>query len=115
MTADDPPPNEADLLRTLLASRDGHTACQWCEVRCRHFCFVEVDYAPDGVDVLLDDFEPAYAVCAMLDLKPEQQTPSRTIMALRNVNRTQVYLSQGVPGQYGRADRGKDEPFRHAG
>lgn len=56
--------------RTLLATRDGHAACQWCEVRCRHWHWVPADYAPDGVDAFLDDFEPAYAVCAMLDLKP---------------------------------------------
>jgi aldehyde:ferredoxin oxidoreductase len=59
--------------QTLLAARDGHTACHWCEVRCRHFTWMKVDYAPDGRDAFLDDFEPAYAICAMLDLKSRKQ------------------------------------------
>ena len=58
--------------KTLLATRDGHAACQWCEVRCRHWHWVPVDYAPDGRDAFLDDFEPTYSICAMLDLLPEQ-------------------------------------------
>ncbi|MFC1498536.1 aldehyde ferredoxin oxidoreductase N-terminal domain-containing protein [Verrucomicrobiota bacterium] len=56
--------------KTLMAARDGHTACQWCEVRCRHYTLLKADYAPDGTDAFLDDFEPAYSICAMLDLQP---------------------------------------------
>ena len=58
----------------LLATRDGRTGCVWCEVSCRHWHWVNAPYAPDGKDVFLDDFEPAYAVFAMLGLMPSADT-----------------------------------------
>ena len=57
--------------RMLKATRDGQTGCHWCQVDCRHYHWVDVDYAPDGRDMLLDDFEPTYATFAMLGLTPE--------------------------------------------
>lgn len=60
--------------RVLKATRHGQTGCHWCQVDCRHWHRVAVDYAPDGQDILLDDFEPAYAVFAMLGLTPSEDT-----------------------------------------
>lgn len=60
--------------RILLATREGQTGCQWCQVHCRHYHAVPADYAPSGEDLFLDDFEPAYAVYAMLGLVPEEDT-----------------------------------------
>jgi len=54
----------------LQASRTGQTGCHWCQVNCRHWHWVEAGYAPGGRDMFLDDFEPTYAVFAMLDLRP---------------------------------------------
>jgi aldehyde:ferredoxin oxidoreductase len=54
--------------RVLKASRQGHTGCQWCPVDCRHWHRVPAVYAPGGHDILLDDFEPTYALFAMLGL-----------------------------------------------
>ncbi|MHC4914890.1 MAG: aldehyde ferredoxin oxidoreductase N-terminal domain-containing protein [Planctomycetota bacterium] len=76
---------------TLLGGRDGHTACHWCEVRCRHFTWVEVDYAPEGRDAFLDDFEPAYAVCAMLDLRPERPG-TEGLLELRRVCDRELFV-----------------------
>jgi aldehyde:ferredoxin oxidoreductase len=56
--------------RMLQATRDGQTGCHWCQVDCRHYHWVDVDYAPGGRDMFLDDFEPAYATFAMLGLTP---------------------------------------------
>ncbi len=56
--------------RVLQAHREGQTGCHWCQVNCRHWHWVEADYAPGGRDRFLDDFEPAYAIFAMLDLQP---------------------------------------------
>ena len=60
--------------RVLKATRHGQTGCHWCQVDCRHYHWVPVDYAPGGRDMLLDDFEPAYAVFAMLGLTPADDT-----------------------------------------
>ena len=60
--------------RVLKATRDGQTGCHWCQVDCRHYHWMDVDYAPDGRDMFLDDFEPTYAVFAMLGLTPAEDT-----------------------------------------
>jgi aldehyde:ferredoxin oxidoreductase len=52
----------------LAARRAGQTGCHWCQVNCRHWHWVPADYAPQGRDRFLDDFEPTYALFAMLDL-----------------------------------------------
>jgi aldehyde:ferredoxin oxidoreductase len=54
--------------KVLKASRHGHTGCHWCQVDCRHWHWVPADYAPGGRDIFLDDFEPTYAIFAMLGL-----------------------------------------------
>lgn len=56
--------------RVLKATRQGQTGCHWCQVDCRHYHWIRADYAPSGRDLLLDDFEPAYAIFAMLGLTP---------------------------------------------
>jgi len=60
--------------RILEATREGQTGCHWCQVHCRHYHSVPADYAPMGTDLFLDDFEPAYAVHAMLGLTPTEDT-----------------------------------------
>jgi aldehyde:ferredoxin oxidoreductase len=60
--------------RTLKATREGQTGCHWCQVHCRHYHSLPADYAPDGADLFLDDFEPAYAIHAMLGLIPAEDT-----------------------------------------
>ncbi|HUV88575.1 MAG TPA: aldehyde ferredoxin oxidoreductase C-terminal domain-containing protein [Anaerolineae bacterium] len=60
--------------QVLKATRQGQTGCHWCQVDCRHTHHVPADYAPGGQDVFLDDFEPTYAVFAMLGLAPAQDT-----------------------------------------
>jgi len=57
--------------RVLKVTRQGQTGCHWCQVDCRHYHWAAADYAPDGRDLLLDDFEPTYAIFAMLDLEPD--------------------------------------------
>ena len=66
----------ADLggTKVLLATRKGRTGCHWCPVDCRHYHWVEADYAPGGRDMFLDDFEPTYSVFAMLGLLPEEDS-----------------------------------------
>ena len=56
--------------KVLSAQRVGQTGCRWCQVNCRHWHWVDVDYTPQGRDRYLDDFEPTYAIYAMLDLMP---------------------------------------------
>jgi hypothetical protein len=52
---------------------------------------VAADYAPGGQDVLLDDFEPAYSIFAMLDLTPDEDSiPS--MVALRQAVDRQIVL-----------------------
>jgi aldehyde:ferredoxin oxidoreductase len=58
----------------LKATRQGQTGCHWCQVDCRHYHWVDVDYAPSGRDLFLDDFEPTYALFAMLGLEPTEDT-----------------------------------------
>lgn len=65
-------------LRMLKATRQGQTACHGCQINCRHWHWVPADYAPGGRDILLDDFEPAYATFAMLGLTlPESDIKGR--------------------------------------
>jgi len=73
--------------RVLSATRHGHTGCHWCPVDCRHWHWVEVDYAPEGRDRFLDDFEPTYATFAMLGLMPERDTFRARLALLDQVNR----------------------------
>ncbi len=60
--------------QVLKATRHGHTGCHWCQVDCRHWHWVPADYAPGGRDIFLDDFEPTYAIFAMLGLTPAEDT-----------------------------------------
>ena len=73
--------------RVLAATRDGQTGCQWCPVDCRHWHWVPADYAPGGRDRFLDDFEPAYAVMAMLGLLPDDASFKGQLAFLREVDR----------------------------
>lgn len=75
--------------KVLKASRLGQTGCHWCRVDCRHWHWVPADYAPGGRDVFLDDFEPTYAVFAMLGLGGAQPDPSlkARLELLSDVNR----------------------------
>jgi aldehyde:ferredoxin oxidoreductase len=79
----------ADLgSRTVLkALRVGQTGCHWCQVNCRHWHWVDADYASDGKDRLLDDFEPAYAILAMLDLEPDEDSAQGWLRLLEEVDR----------------------------
>ncbi len=72
--------------RMLSATRDGHTGCQWCPVDCRHWHWVEADYAPGGRDRFLDDFEPAYAIFAMLGLQAADDSLAARIGLWKEVN-----------------------------
>jgi aldehyde:ferredoxin oxidoreductase len=71
----------------LLAVREGQTGCHWCQVNCRHWHSIDADYAPGGQDRLLDDFEPAYAIYAMLDLKPDAAADQARLRLLQEVER----------------------------
>ncbi len=71
----------------LQATRVGQTGCHWCQVNCRHWHWVDADYAPGGRDMLLDDFEPAYATYAMLDLRPEGDSLEARLRLLDEVDR----------------------------
>lgn len=73
--------------RVLSATRDGHTGCHWCPVDCRHWHWVDADYAPGGRDRFLDDFEPTYATFAMLGLIPEDGSFAAQLALLKEVNR----------------------------
>ena len=70
----------------LRAYRAGQTGCHWCQVNCRHWHWVDAEYAPDGRDRLLDDFEPAYALFAMLDLRPQDDSRPSRLRLLREVD-----------------------------
>ena len=76
--------------RVLSDSREGQTGCQWCQVNCRHWHWVEADYAPEGRDRFLDDFEPSYALYAMLDLQPAEDSHQGRLQLLREVDRRLV-------------------------
>ena len=72
--------------QVLQASRVGQTGCQWCQVNCRHWHWVDADYAPEGRDRFLDDFEPTYAIYAMLDLQPDEDSIEGRLSLLHQVN-----------------------------
>ena len=72
--------------KVLRASRHGQTGCHWCRVDCRHWHRVPADYAPEGWDVFLDDFEPTYAIFAMLGLSPAEDTLQGRLDLLAEVN-----------------------------
>ncbi len=84
--------NLADLgaRKILNASRIGQTGCQWCQVNCRHWHWVNVKYATDasaaGRDMFLDDFEPTYALFAMLDLQPSDMSQKAKLRLLDEVD-----------------------------
>jgi aldehyde:ferredoxin oxidoreductase len=63
----------------LRKSRDGQTGCRWCQVNCRHWHWVPVDYTSTDRDRYLDDFEPTYALYAMLDLREQVKSDSELI------------------------------------
>ncbi|MBN1920794.1 MAG: hypothetical protein JW892_06080 [Anaerolineae bacterium] len=73
--------------KLLLANRTGQTGCHWCQVNCRHWHWVDVNYAPGGRDRFLDDFEPTYAIFAMLDLRPEEDSLKGRLRLLEEVDR----------------------------
>jgi aldehyde:ferredoxin oxidoreductase len=73
--------------KVLKITRQGQTGCHWCQVDCRHYHWIDVDYAPDGKDMFLDDFEPTYAVFAMLELAPAEDTFQARLNLLADVNR----------------------------
>jgi len=85
--------NLADLgaRKILTASRVGQTGCHWCQVNCRHWHWVDVDYVTEpstaGRDVFLDDFEPTYALFAMLDLQPADKSHQAKLRLLETVDR----------------------------
>jgi aldehyde:ferredoxin oxidoreductase len=70
----------------LLATREGKAGCYWCPVSCRHYHAMPVDYAPDGEDFFLDDFEPAYAIFAMLGMEASEDTKEAKIQMIDRVN-----------------------------
>lgn len=74
----------------LLATREGRTGCHWCPVDCRHYHWVEADYAPQGRDRFLDDFEPTYSVFAMLGLLPEEDSLQGRVKLREEVDRRVV-------------------------
>jgi aldehyde:ferredoxin oxidoreductase len=71
----------------VKANRVGQTGCHWCQVNCRHWHWVEAEYAPRGRDRFLDDFEPTYAIFAMLDLQPEEDSMRGWLDLLELVDR----------------------------
>jgi aldehyde:ferredoxin oxidoreductase len=73
--------------QVLKATRRGKTGCHWCQVDCRHYHWVDVDYAPGGNDLLLDDFEPTYAIFAMLGLEPAEDSLQGRLDLLAEVDR----------------------------
>ena len=76
--------------RFLKATRQGRTGCHWCPLDCRFTHWVEADYAPGGRDLLLDDFEPTYALFAMLGLQPADDSVEARIVLRRDVDRRLV-------------------------
>jgi aldehyde:ferredoxin oxidoreductase len=72
--------------QVLKARRVGQTGCHWCQVNCRHWHWVEADYAPGGHDRFLDDFEPAYAIYSMLDLRPASDSLQDKLHLLQEVD-----------------------------
>ncbi|MBM3212195.1 hypothetical protein FJZ33_08245 [Candidatus Poribacteria bacterium] len=75
----------------LLATREGKAGCYWCPITCRHFHTMPVDYSPDGVDLFLDDFEPAYAIFSMLGIVAKQDNKDAKIEMLKQVDK-EIFL-----------------------
>jgi aldehyde:ferredoxin oxidoreductase len=73
--------------RILATTRDGHTGCHWCPVDCRHYHWAPADYAPEGRDRFLDDYERTYTVSSMLGLMPEGTSFEGQVAFWREVNR----------------------------
>jgi aldehyde:ferredoxin oxidoreductase len=73
--------------RVLKATRDGRTGCQWCPLDCRFYHWIEADYAPGGHDRLLDDFEPTFALFAMLGLEAAGDSVEDRVALRREVER----------------------------
>jgi aldehyde:ferredoxin oxidoreductase len=73
--------------KILKDSRAGQAGCHWCQVNCRHWHWVPADYAPGGRDRFLDDFEPTYALYAMLDIQPAEDTHRGRLQLLQEVDR----------------------------
>ena len=73
--------------QVLKATRRGKTGCHWCQVDCRHYHWIDVDYAPNNRDMLLDDFEPTYAIFAMLGLVPAEDSLQGRLDLLAEVDR----------------------------
>jgi aldehyde:ferredoxin oxidoreductase len=80
--------SQADLGSPVIlkALRKGKTACAWCKVACRHFHYIEAEYAPTGKDLFLDDFEPAYAIYAMLGLTPDENSLAGKLGLFAEIN-----------------------------
>jgi aldehyde:ferredoxin oxidoreductase len=74
----------------LKATRQGRTGCQWCPLDCRFYHWIEASYAPGGRDLLLDDFEPAFALFAMLGLEPANATVDAVVALRQEVERRLV-------------------------
>jgi len=83
--------------KILLATREGKAGCYWCPVTCRHYHTMPVDYAPDGFDFFLDDFEPAYSIFAMLGIMAEEDTKESKIKMLNEVDR-EIFLPMEQSG-----------------
>ncbi|MFZ1505487.1 MAG: aldehyde ferredoxin oxidoreductase N-terminal domain-containing protein [Anaerolineae bacterium] len=77
---------DAGAAHMLSATRAGQTGCHWCQVHCRHYHSLPADYAPDGADLFLDDFEPAYAIDAMLGLIPAEDTVESRLDLIADVD-----------------------------
>ena len=70
----------------LRATRHGQVGCHWCQVDCRHWHWLPVDYAPGGRDLFLDDFQPTYAIFAMLGLTAEEDSLQARLDLFNQVN-----------------------------
>jgi aldehyde:ferredoxin oxidoreductase len=75
----------------LLATREGKAGCYWCPVSCRHYHTISVDYAPNGKDMFLDDFEPAYSIFAMLGIMAQEDNKKAKIRMIQEVDK-QIFL-----------------------
>ena len=74
----------------LRRGRDGQTGCRWCQVNCRHWHWVPVDYTSQRRDRYLDDFEPTYALFSMLDLQGSADTPRALLQFRQEVEQALV-------------------------
>ena len=107
--------------RVLQATRQGQTGCHWCQVDCRHWHWVPADYAPEGRDMLLDDFEPTYAVFAMSGLTPNEDTfrsrleflaeaNQRLILPIEQMGCDAIDIGLGLAALFEGAERGAIPP-----